>query len=54
MSLPNIIRAFELQKKAAKVGFDWPDVSGAWEKVKEEIGEFEEEIMRKIILAKVL
>ena len=27
MSLPNIIRAFELQKKAAKVGFDWPDVS---------------------------
>lgn len=44
MSLPNIIRAFELQKKAAKVGFDWPDVSGAWEKVKEEMGEFEKEI----------
>ena len=46
MSLPNIIRAFELQKKAAKVGFDWPDVSGAWEKVKEEMGEFEEEISK--------
>ncbi|HEY4550332.1 MAG TPA: nucleoside triphosphate pyrophosphohydrolase, partial [Bacillus sp. (in: firmicutes)] len=46
MSLPNIIRAFELQKKAAKVGFDWPDVSGAWEKVKEEMVEFEEEISK--------
>ena len=53
MSLPNIIRAFELQKKAAKVGFDWPDVSGAWEKVKEEMVEFEEEIS-KIFLGKVL
>ena len=48
MSLPNIIRAFELQKKAAKVGFDWPDVSGAWEKVKEEMGEFEEEISKDL------
>ena len=46
MSLPNIIRAFEFQKKAAKVGFDWPDVSGAWEKVKEEMGEFERRFRR--------
>lgn len=46
MSLPTIIRAFELQKKAAKVGFDWPDVSGAWEKVKEEIVEFEAEMTK--------
>ncbi|MCQ6276725.1 nucleoside triphosphate pyrophosphohydrolase [Bacillus sp. V3B] len=46
MSLPNIIRAFELQKKAAKVGFDWPDVGGAWEKVKEEIIEFEAEMAK--------
>ena len=46
MSLPTIIRAFELQKKAAKVGFDWPDVSGAWEKVKEEIAEFEVEMAK--------
>lgn len=44
LSLPNLIRAFELQKKAAKVGFDWPDVTGAWEKVKEEIAEFEREM----------
>ncbi|WP_338450472.1 nucleoside triphosphate pyrophosphohydrolase [Niallia oryzisoli] len=43
-SLPTILRSYELQKKAAKVGFDWPDVSGAWAKLKEEIGEFEQEI----------
>ena len=43
-SLPNLIRAFELQRKAAKVGFDWHDVSGAWDKLTEEIGEFKDEI----------
>ena len=43
-SLPNLIRAFELQRKAAKVGFDWHDVSGAWDKLTEEIQEFKEEI----------
>ena len=31
-SLPSLIRAQKLQKKAAKVGFDWPDVSGALDK----------------------
>ncbi|HZH60672.1 MAG TPA: nucleoside triphosphate pyrophosphohydrolase [Metabacillus sp.] len=43
-SLPALSRAYHLQKKAAKVGFDWPSVEGAWEKVKEELKEFEEEI----------
>ena len=38
-SLPSLIRAQKLQKKAAKVGFDWPDVSGALDKVEEEIGD---------------
>jgi tetrapyrrole methylase family protein/MazG family protein len=28
-----------VQKKAAKVGFDWPDVSGAMDKLSEELGE---------------
>jgi tetrapyrrole methylase family protein/MazG family protein len=45
--LPNLIRAFELQKKAAKAGFDWHDVTGAWEKVKEEIAEFEMEMQNE-------
>jgi len=43
-ALPNLVRAFELQRKAAKVGFDWPDASGAWEKLTEEIQEFKDEI----------
>ncbi|WP_338471281.1 nucleoside triphosphate pyrophosphohydrolase [Niallia sp. XMNu-256] len=46
-SLPNILRAFELQKKAAKVGFDWPDISGAWDKLMEEIQEFKQEITQE-------
>ncbi|MCM3444318.1 nucleoside triphosphate pyrophosphohydrolase [Metabacillus halosaccharovorans] len=43
-SLPALSKAFHLQKKAAKVGFDWPSVEGAWGKVKEELKEFEDEI----------
>ncbi|WP_312097787.1 nucleoside triphosphate pyrophosphohydrolase [Niallia sp.] len=43
-ALPHLMQAYELQKKAAKVGFDWPDANGAWEKVKEEILEFQKEI----------
>lgn len=35
-SLPSLWRAEKIQKKAAKVGFDWDDVSGALEKVTEE------------------
>ncbi|WP_026583002.1 nucleoside triphosphate pyrophosphohydrolase [Bacillus sp. J33] len=42
-SFPNLMRAAEIQKKAAKVGFDWKEVEPAWEKVKEEISEFESE-----------
>ncbi|MCM2535574.1 nucleoside triphosphate pyrophosphohydrolase [Neobacillus pocheonensis] len=43
-SLPNLLRAYELQKKAAKVGFDWQDITPALEKVKEELLEFENEL----------
>ncbi|KML41515.1 nucleoside triphosphate pyrophosphohydrolase [Cytobacillus firmus] len=42
-SFPNLMRAAEIQKKAAKAGFDWKEVEPAWEKVKEEIAEFEKE-----------
>ena len=38
-SLPALWRAEKVQKKAAKVGFDWPDVSGALDKVTEETSE---------------
>lgn len=38
-SLPSLWRAEKLQKKAAKVGFDWPDVNGALDKLSEEVEE---------------
>lgn len=38
--LPALMRAEKLQEKAARVGFDWPQVDGAIEKFKEEVEEF--------------
>lgn len=40
--LPALMRAHKLQKRAADVGFDWPDVSGAFDKTREELAEVEE------------
>ena len=42
--LPAMLRAAKLQKKAAKVGFDWPDDHGVVDKIREELGEVEEEL----------
>lgn len=38
-SLPSLSYAAKVGKKASKVGFDWPDVSGAFPKIVEETGE---------------
>lgn len=40
--LPSLHRAHRLQERAAGVGFDWPDVQGPAEKVREELREVEE------------
>ncbi|RMG30983.1 MAG: nucleoside triphosphate pyrophosphohydrolase [Bacteroidetes bacterium] len=40
-SLPALIKAYRIQEKAASVGFDWEDAAKVWDKVKEEILEFE-------------
>jgi tetrapyrrole methylase family protein/MazG family protein/ATP diphosphatase len=40
--LPALQRAWRLQHKAAAVGFDWPDVAGAWSKLDEELAELRE------------
>lgn len=39
VSLPSLAYAHKVQKKAAKIGFDWPDVHGALPKVAEETNE---------------
>ena len=39
LALPALMRAEKLQKRAARVGFDWPDVSGPETKLREEIEE---------------
>jgi len=44
--LPSLHRAHRLQDRAAGVGFDWPDATGAAEKVDEELAEVREEVAR--------
>jgi tetrapyrrole methylase family protein/MazG family protein len=41
-TLPPLERAYEIQNKVAKVGFDWKDVRSLWEKLSEEIGELKD------------
>jgi tetrapyrrole methylase family protein/MazG family protein len=41
-ALPPLDRAWKLQKKAAKAGFDWPGAEGVIAKVREELGEVSE------------
>jgi tetrapyrrole methylase family protein/MazG family protein len=40
----SLLTSFNYQKKAAKVGFDWSDVSGAWDKFEEELSEWKKEL----------
>ncbi|MCL2196223.1 MAG: nucleoside triphosphate pyrophosphohydrolase [Treponema sp.] len=42
--LPPAERAYALQKKAAKAGFDWPDKEGVIDKIKEELEEVQQVI----------
>ncbi len=44
LSFPALTRAFKLQKKAASVGFDWPDVAGVMDKIHEELDETKAEL----------
>lgn len=42
--LPALVRASKLQKKASKVGFDWPVETGVLSKIREELGELQSAI----------
>lgn len=44
VSLPAITRAMKLQKKASRVGFDWPDIQGVVDKIDEELAEVKVEL----------
>jgi len=44
--LPALLKAYDYQKIAAKVGFDWDDVHEAWKKVVEEMQEFGAELAK--------
>lgn len=45
-SLPGLLQARKLQRRAVAAGFDWPDLEGPLAKVREELGELEAEIAR--------
>ncbi len=43
-SLPALMEAAEISKRAVKVGFEWPDIQGVMAKIDEEIAELKDEI----------
>ena len=40
-SLPSLIKAYRIQDKARNVGFDWKQREDVWDKVREELNEWE-------------
>lgn len=45
-ALPALLQARKVQRRAAAVGYDWPDLAGPLAKVREEVEELEEEVAR--------
>ncbi|MOA08758.1 Nucleoside triphosphate pyrophosphohydrolase [compost metagenome] len=48
--LPALMKAYKLQKKAAKVGFDWDSIEGVWSKLSEEIAELKDAVSKEATL----
>ena len=46
-ALPSLLRAHKLQKKAARVGFDWKKTEDVFEKMNEELKEFRKALKNK-------
>ncbi|MBR1872505.1 MAG: nucleoside triphosphate pyrophosphohydrolase [Bacteroidales bacterium] len=43
-SMPSVLKAFAMQDKARGVGFDWEDKTQVWDKVREELSEYQAEL----------
>lgn len=43
-ALPSLIKSYRIQDKVRAIGFDWKEKEQVWDKVKEEINEFQQEI----------
>ncbi|KAB2877775.1 nucleoside triphosphate pyrophosphohydrolase [bacterium] len=46
-TMPALARAYRVQEKASRVGFDWGDIKDVWPKVYEELKELEEALEKK-------
>jgi XTP/dITP diphosphohydrolase len=46
-SLPAMVKAYRMQEKVRGVGFDWEKPEQVWEKVQEELSEFNDEVSKK-------
>jgi MazG family protein len=43
-ALPALMRSVKLQKRAVRAGFDWPDITGVFDKIDEELAELRAEV----------
>ncbi len=48
LALPALVRAAKLQRRAARVGFDWPQATEVLDKLDEEIAELRAEIEQDV------
>lgn len=53
LALPALLRAAKLQKRAARIGFDWPDLVPVLDKLEEEIQELKAEITARAAPARL-
>ncbi len=48
-SMPSLVRAMEISRKAVKVGFDWAHMDAVMDKVTEELHELRHELSREVV-----
>ena len=46
LALPALLRSVKIQRRAARIGFDWPNATGVFAKIQEEIAELTSELAR--------